>query len=118
MKKLWFISFLCFLITGCPGGNALPKIRPTFINGNNVCLTIDKNDTLNYYTIYSSEFNEINTVTGSGIGILNNHYPDTCLKIKWRKNHTYVIYYGLNNKKYVHRFSFDNNGKIINSGEF
>ncbi len=80
-------------------------------------LSIDKNDVLNFYTIYSSKDHKITIVTGSGYNNLDISYPDTCLNIKWENGRTYVIHYGLNNKKYVHQFDVDNNGKQINLGE-
>ncbi|MBM3069830.1 putative T6SS immunity periplasmic lipoprotein [Lelliottia sp. RWM.1] len=116
MKKIFIILTLSILITGCPGGSQAPKTRLTFINGNHICFSINKNDILNYYTIYSSEAHEINIVTGSGYEELKESYPDTCLDIKWKDGYTYVIHYGLNGHKYVHQFDIDKNGKRINLG--
>lgn len=116
-ENIFVIFILCILITGCPGGNRAPKNRFTFINGNRLCFSIDKNDVLNFYTIYSSKDHKITIVTGSGYNNLDISYPDTCLNIKWENGRTYVIHYGLNNKKYVHQFDVDNNGKQINLGE-
>ncbi|VTN40813.1 Uncharacterised protein [Raoultella ornithinolytica] len=36
-----------------------------------------------------------------------------CIDVKWKNNHTYVVNYGLNDKKYVHEFFIDANGKLI-----
>ncbi|MCF8579028.1 hypothetical protein L2X67_04235, partial [Enterobacter ludwigii] len=65
MKKTFIIFILCILITGCPEGNRAPKNRFTFINGNHLCFSIDKNDVLNFYTIYSSKDHKITIMTGS-----------------------------------------------------
>ncbi|WP_338070525.1 putative T6SS immunity periplasmic lipoprotein [Enterobacter oligotrophicus] len=117
MKSIFFMLTLCILITGCPGDNRAPKTRFTFINGNHICFSIDKNDVLNFYTIYSSKAHKISVVTGSGYKKLNIAYPNTCLNVKWEKGLTYIIHYGLNDKKYVHQFDINNNGKQINLGE-
>lgn len=117
MKKLLFIIGMCISITGCPGGKRAPTTRLTFINGNHICFSINKNDIFKYYTIYSSKAHQISIVTGSGYGDLNLSYPETCMNIKWENEHTYVIHYGLNGKEYVHQFDIDKNGKLINLGE-
>ena len=49
MKKLLVIIAICISITGCPGGKRAPKTRLTFINGNHICFSINKNDILKYF---------------------------------------------------------------------
>lgn len=105
---------LCILLTGCPGGHPVSHSRNTFINGEHLCFSIDKKDVLNYYTIDSSDGGEIKTVVSSEYSKLNSSYPDACMDVKWEKKHTYVIYYGLNGKQYVHEFSIDDKGNLTN----
>ncbi|EJP4075168.1 putative T6SS immunity periplasmic lipoprotein [Atlantibacter sp.] len=114
MKIIMFIVPLSFLLAGCPGGNPAPHPRATFINGDHLCFSVDKEDVLNYYTVDTNEGGKIQTVVSSGINKLNSSYPDNCIDVKWKNNHTYVINYGLNSKKYVHEFFIDSNGKLTN----
>ena len=111
MKRLAILSVI-FLLSGCPGGNPAPHPRATVINGEHLCFSVDKNDVLNYYTVDTSEGGKIRTVVSSGYNKLNYSYPDNCIDVKWKNNHTYVINYGLNDKKYVHEFFIDNTGKL------
>lgn len=117
MKKIILTIFLCILITGCPGGNRASKIKPIFINRDYLCLSVDKNDVLDFYTIYMSETYTNMPGESFGHSEVNASYPDTCLHMKWENGYTYVIHYGLNGKKYVHQFNIDKNGKQINLGE-
>lgn len=112
MKRLIILPVI-FLLSGCPGGNPAPHPRATVINGEHLCFSADKNDVLNYYTVDTSEDGKIQTVVSSGYNKLNSYYPDNCIDVKWQNNHTYVINYGLNDKKYVHEFFIDNTGKLI-----
>ena len=112
MKRLIILPVI-FLLCGCPGGNSAPHPRATVINGEHLCFSADKNDVLNYYTVDTSEDGKIQTVVSSGYNKLNSYYPDNCIDVKWQNNHTYVINYGLNDKKYVHEFFIDNTGKLI-----
>lgn len=117
MKNRLLIVPLFFVLTGCPGGNPAPHPRATFINGDHLCFSTNKKDVLNYYSIDSDEKGDITPVTGSGYNKLNLSYPDNCINVKWKYGYSYVIHYGLNDKKYVHQFFIDNNGRLINSGE-
>lgn len=111
MKKIALIP-LIFLLSGCPGGNPAPHSRATFINGEHLCFSTDKNDVLNYYTVDTSENGKIQTVVSSGYDKLNSSYPANCIDVKWQNNHNYVINYGLNDKKYVHEFFIDGDGNV------
>ncbi|WP_186370593.1 MULTISPECIES: putative T6SS immunity periplasmic lipoprotein [Enterobacteriaceae] len=114
MNKLVILPVI-LLLSGCPGGNPAPHPRATFINGDRLCFSIDKKDLLNYYTVDESENGKIQTVVSSGYNKLNSSYPNNCIDVKWKSNHTYVVNYGLNDKKYVHEFFTDSNG-LINGG--
>lgn len=111
MKRLISLP-LVFLLSGCPGGNPAPHPRDTVINGDHLCFSIDRNDILNYYTVDTSEDAKVHTVVSSGYNKLSLSYPENCLDIKWQNNHTYVINYGLNGKRYVHQFFIDGNGRV------
>lgn len=111
MKRLALLPVI-FLLSGCPGGNPAPHPRATFINGEHLCFSVDNKDILNYYTVDASEGGKIQTVVSSGGNKSNSSYPDNCIDVKWQNNHTYVINYGLNDKKYVHEFFIDNAGKL------
>lgn len=113
MKRLAILPVI-FLLAGCPGGNPAPHPRATLINGDHLCFSVDNKDVLNYYTVDASENGKIQKVVSSGYNKLNSSYPDNCIDVKWRNNYTYVIHYGLNDKKYVHEFYIDNNGRLIN----
>lgn len=79
----------------------------------NLCTSASsKRDVLNYYTNDSGENGKTQTVMSSGYDKLMSSYPDNCIDIEWKKNHTYVINYGLNNKKYVHEFFIDSAGTL------
>ncbi|GJL37525.1 hypothetical protein PUATCC27989T_05323 [Phytobacter ursingii] len=114
MRKLLVFLPLTFVLTGCPGGNPAPHPRSTFIDGNNLCFSVDRNDVLNYYTIESSK--------GKGYAIiaakekLKLSYPGSCINIKWDYGYSYAINYGLNGQKYIHEFFIDNNGRLTNLG--
>ena len=112
MKRLAILPLL-FLLSGCPGGNPAPHARTTFINGEHLCFSADNKDVLNYYTVDTSENGKIETVVSSGYNKLNSSYPANCIDVKWKNNHTYVVNYGLNDKKYVHEFFIDANVKLI-----
>ncbi|HED4146207.1 putative T6SS immunity periplasmic lipoprotein [Raoultella ornithinolytica] len=112
MKRLAILPLL-FLLSGCPGGNPAPHARTTFINGEHLCFSADNKDVLNYYTVDTSENGKIETVVSSGYNKLDSSYPANCIDVKWKNNHTYVVNYGLNDKKYVHEFFIDANGKLI-----
>ena len=114
MKRLIIVPVI-FLLSGCPGGNPAPHPRATFINGDRLCFSIDKKDLLNYYTVDESENGKIQTVVSSGYNKLNSSYPDNCIDVKWKSNHTYVVNYGLNDKKYVYEFFTDSNGKLTSN---
>ncbi len=118
MKKTILILLLCSLLTGCPGGKRAPKTRSTFINGNYLCFSINKNDVLNYYVIYSSESLKSPIIKASDNINLNVSYPNTCIEIKWKYGYSYTVSYGLNNKDYHHEFFIDNNGMLTHTGEF
>lgn len=109
MKRLIILPFI-FLLSGCPGGNPAPHSRDTFISGDHLCFSTNKQDVLNYYTVDTSEHGKILTVVSSGFDKLNSSYPSNCIDVKWQINHHYVINYGLNNKRYVHEFFIDGNG--------
>lgn len=111
MKRLIIVPVI-FLLSGCPGGNPAPHPRATFINGNHLCFSLNNKDLLNYYTVDESENGKIQTVVSSGYNKVNTSYPDNCIDVKWKSNHTYVVNYGLNDRKYVHEFFVDNNGKV------
>ena len=95
---------LIFLLAGFPGGNPAPHPRATFINGEHLCFSTNRQDVLNYYTVDTSENGEIRTVVSSA--------RNNCIDVKWQGNHTYAINYGLNGMKYVHEFFIDSNGKL------
>ncbi|MCR4456192.1 putative T6SS immunity periplasmic lipoprotein [Pseudescherichia sp. L3] len=111
MKKLVILPVI-FLLSGCPGGNPAPHPRATFINGDHLCFSVDNKDLLNYYTVDESENDKIQTVVSSGYTKLHSSYPDNCINVKWKSNHTYVVNYGLNGKRYVHEFFIDSNGNL------
>ena len=111
MKKLAILPVI-FLLSGCPDGNPAPHPRATFINGHHLCFSVDKKDLLNYYTVDESDNGKIQTVVSSGYNKSNSSYPDNCINVKWKSNHIYVVNYSLNNKKYVHEFFIDSNGKV------
>ncbi|WP_222889667.1 putative T6SS immunity periplasmic lipoprotein [Enterobacter sp. C2] len=111
MNKLVILPVI-FLLSGCPGGNPAPHPRATFINGDHLCFSTDNKDVLNYYTVDESENGKIQIVVSSGYNKLNSSYPGNCVDVKWKSSHTYVINYGLNDKKYVHEFFIDSNGKL------
>jgi len=111
MKRLIIVPVI-FLLSGCPGGNPAPHPRATFINGDHLCFSVDNKDLMNYYTVDESEDGKIQTVVSSGYSKLNTSYPDNCIDVKWKSNHTYVVNYGLNDKKYVHEFFVDSTGKL------
>ncbi|MGY5366824.1 putative T6SS immunity periplasmic lipoprotein [Enterobacter oligotrophicus] len=116
MKTITLIIPLCFLLTGCPGGPPSADARATFIEGDHICFSIDKKDSVNYYTIDSSKGPDITTIVSSGHNKLNMSYPDSCIKVKWEYGYTYVISYGLNGKSYEHEFFIDNDGQLTNLG--
>lgn len=116
MKKALSLFPLCIVLAGCPGGYPAPHTRATFINGDYLCFSVNKEDILDYYTIYSSEGMDINIVTSSEGINMNVSYPDTCIDIKWKYGYSYAVSYGLNGKKYAHEFFIDNNGQLTNLG--
>ncbi|MRS91094.1 hypothetical protein GJV04_13805 [Enterobacteriaceae bacterium RIT714] len=110
MKKLAILPVI-YLLSGCPGGgNPVPHPRATFINGNHLCFSTNKDDVLSYYRIESNEREKFNTVGYDDN--LNLSYPDDCINFKWKKGYSYAISYGLNGKNYVHEFVIDSNGKL------
>ncbi len=111
MKRLIILPVI-FLVSGCPGGNPASHPRATFINGNHLCFSTDIKDALNYYTIDTNKNGTIQTVVSSGYKKLKSSYPDNCIDVNWKNNNTYVINYGLNDKKYVYEFFIDSNGKL------
>lgn len=115
MKNIIIIT-LSLMLTGCPGGPRAPHPRSVFINGENLCFSLNKHDVLNYYTITSTETGDIKTIKSSGDKKLNLSYPENCITIKWKYGYSYVINYGLNDKKYTHGFFIDNNGQLTNTG--
>jgi predicted metal-dependent phosphotriesterase family hydrolase len=116
MKKFKVVIPLVFFLMGCPGGNPISKSRTTFIDGEHLCFSVDKKDTLNYYTVDSTASGSIQSIASSGHKELHLSYPQSCINIKWKYGYSYVIHYGLNGKKYVHEFFIDNNGQLTNLG--
>jgi hypothetical protein len=79
------------------------------MHGNIICFSVDKNDALNYYTIYSISADKYKIFdTKENI---HTSYPDTCINIKLPNGYRYNIAYGLNGKKYSDHFFIDNDGK-------
>ena len=111
MKRLIILPVI-FLVSGCSGGNPASHHRATFINGNHLCFSTDIKDVVNYYTVDTIKNGSIQTVVSSGYKKLKSSYPDNCVDVNWKNNHTYVINYGLNDKNYVHEFVIDSNGKL------
>lgn len=73
---------------------------------------MDNKDLLNYYTVDESENGKIEIVDSSGYNKLNASYPNNCIDVKWKSNHTYVVNYGLKDKKYVHEFFIGSNRNV------
>lgn len=113
MKKILILP-LILMLTGCPGGPPAPTPRSVFINDENVCFSINKNDTLNYYSIESTRGTKYKYFGDQER--IHLSYPDTCIKVKWDYGYVYAINYGLNNKKYIHEFFIDNNGQLKHLG--
>ncbi|NIF60158.1 hypothetical protein F3J27_18970 [Enterobacter sp. Ap-916] len=113
MKKIASIFTVVIMLTGCPGGKPAPQARYTYINDEKLCFSVDKNDVLNYYRIES--------IQETGYTVIKNDeglylkYPDNCIDVKWKDGYSYVISYGLNDKRYIHRFFIDNNGQLTNT---
>lgn len=108
MKKLTIIP-LILLLSGCPGGGKpLPEHRSVFMQGDNICFSVNKSDVLNYYTI-SYEPERKYTIIEAKERV-NSSYPGTCIKIKLTNGYRYNITYGLNGKYYSDYFFIDKDG--------
>lgn len=116
MRVIKTVLPLIFILTGCPGGNPASKPRATFIDGNHLCFSVDKKDSLNYYSIDYYENGNIKSMVSSGNKKPLLFYPESCINVKWQYGYSYVIHYGLNDKKYVHQFVIDKYGRLTNLG--
>ncbi|TDN60451.1 putative T6SS immunity periplasmic lipoprotein [Scandinavium goeteborgense] len=117
MKILVYIPLVIMLV-GCPGGPRAPETKPTLINGDSLCFSINNKDELNYYNITTTNNDDIIFLDSSGNVKLHLFYPDSCINIQWKYGHSYVISYGLNGKNFVHEFFIDNNGQLTNLGDY
>jgi hypothetical protein len=108
MKKLAILP-LVFLLAGCPGDRNISQQRYTYRNGEIICFSVDKKDTLTFYRIESNQGGAFHTILSKSN--LKLSYPDTCIKPKLNYGYKYYISYGLNDKYYVDSFFINNDGK-------
>ncbi|OMP90005.1 putative T6SS immunity periplasmic lipoprotein [Raoultella terrigena] len=109
MKRL-ITAPLIFLLSGCPGGQPAPSQRSVFIHGDTLCFSVNKNDTLDHYSVYYYPKGTYTVIKSNDK--INVPYPNTCFKIKLKHGYQYNIYYGLNGKQYIDAFFIDNDGRL------
>lgn len=112
MRRIIYMLPVALVLAGCPGGKPAPHAKFTYINGERLCFSVDKNDVLDYYRIESNQEKGYTMVKyDEGLHL---SYPDDCINVKWNYGYSYTVSYGLNDKNYIHRFFIDNNGQLTN----
>ena len=113
MKNLFVLIFLCTLLTGCPGGNREGKeigdYKPFYVTRGNICFSVNKNDVLSRYTLYSNQGGEKRLVVNDRVKL---SYPDTCINVDLNMGYQYSSSYNLNGINYHYDFFIDNNGSV------
>ena len=112
MKLRILLFLLILMLTGCPGENLnIPEVRAIMINGNYLCFSVDKKDTLNGYFIYSMQNGEYKEITSAKF--VRRSYPDSCIEIILPAGYAYEVSYTLNDLNYYYPFFKDNDGKVM-----
>lgn len=118
MKRVFILLPLVMLLTGCPNskyeGAQIGESKWIYIDDGVVCFSIDKEDILTRYDLWSNENKEKRLVVDDGV---NLSYPDTCIKVELKEGYQYSASYALNGKPYHYSFFIDNNHNIVKTGD-
>ena len=112
--KLLYVTLAALLLTGCPRagkeGEQYGARRAVFINGNNICFTVDKKETLSRYNLYGGYTDNNPLLVGD---FESRTYPHTCFEVHLESGLVYSTSYTLNGKNYYYTFIRDKSGNII-----
>jgi hypothetical protein len=102
------------LLTGCPNSNhegaEIGTSRGVYISSEVVCFSVDKNDLLTRYNLYSNENGDKQLAVGESVKL---KYPKTCINVHLKKGYQYSASYNLNNMHYHYEFFIDNNWNVV-----
>lgn len=114
MKKRVLLPTVLAL-TGCPGGEQLGagEWRPIYIQGENVCFTVRKEEILTRYSLAINNKNYKVLIGEEGVKLT---YPKTCFIVQFDRGVVYSATYALSNKNYTYSFIIDNEGNLLDLG--
>ncbi|WP_246316638.1 putative T6SS immunity periplasmic lipoprotein [Scandinavium goeteborgense] len=99
MKNFIFLLPVIFLLTGCPGadreGAESGERRSVFIDGNNICFTVNKSEVLSRYILSTNDDTYKQLLVND---LVKLSYPDTCFKTQFESGVVYGVSYTLNKK--------------------
>lgn len=111
MIKKYLLYLLFFLLTGCVGDRlSFHQAGSATVNENRICITSFPGDTLEYYSLSSSE-NKYEKPLLMEDNIARK-YSDTCISLMLKNNTNYELIYELNGKKYRFEFITDVHKKV------
>ncbi|WP_331254614.1 putative T6SS immunity periplasmic lipoprotein [Serratia rubidaea] len=111
MIKHLSLCFLFVLLTGC-GGDRLTfhQEGDATVDKNRICITSTPGNTLEYYSLTSSE-NNYEKPLAMKDGIVKR-YPDTCIPFLLKKSTSYELIYALSDQHYRFEFITDDHKKV------
>jgi hypothetical protein len=114
MRKV-MIAGMCFCLSGCLLGEKFPFTDQgsAIIYGDRICISVDKKDVLDFYSISSSENNYKKELVNSGDTPLQYRYPKTCFSAPLKNGFEYVLLYKMNSHTFRYEFFIDLNGRVF-----
>ncbi|SMG25563.1 putative T6SS immunity periplasmic lipoprotein [Cedecea sp. NFIX57] len=115
MNHLFKLTLLCTALSGCVGENlGVGEWKSIYIDGPQICFTVDKSDVLTRYVLSSTQGGEYKVLAVTDHDSLS--YPDTCINIELTPGYIYQASYTMNKVNYRYSFFIDNDRHITELG--
>jgi hypothetical protein len=113
--KIITIALLCCPLSGCLVGEGFPFTveRGVIIDHDRICISIDKKDIVDFYSLSSSKDNYKKEIINTGNAVLNYTYPQSCFLAPLQFGYEYTLLYTMNGQTYRYEFFIDLNGQIF-----